>query len=145
MIGAERLVFNFSLVLMVVFISAILIASKGLGIEVVECIPAETTFTEGKVNKLDEHTYQVYYVAGMWSFQPQVVEIPLMSDVDIYLTSKDVVHGLHINEKNVNMMAIPGAINATRVRFTKRGEYKVVCHEYCGVAHQNMVSTIIVK
>lgn len=145
MISTERFVLLFSLVMVVVFTTAILVSSKGLGIEVAECLPVEKTFTEGKVSKLDDHTYRVYYVAGMWSFDPAVVEVPLESELDIYLTSKDVVHGLHISDKNVNLMAVPGTINNTRVKFHKRGEYNVVCHEYCGTGHQNMLGKIIVK
>ena len=122
-----------------------MISSKGIGIEVPECVPDEKTFTKGKVEQLDKHTYRVYYVAGMWQFEPNVVEIPYESELDIFLTSKDVVHGFHINDKNVNLMAVPGTINVTRVKFHRRGEYKIVCHEYCGTGHQNMQATIIVK
>lgn len=145
MISTERFVLIFSMVMVVVFTTAILVSSKGLGIEVSECLPVEKTFTEGKLQQLDEHTYRAYYVAGMWSFEPNEIEIPLESELDIYLTSKDVVHGFHISDKNVNLMAVPGAINATRVKFHKRGEYEIVCHEYCGTGHQNMLGKIIVK
>ena len=145
MIGSERFVFGFSLVMIVVFITGIMISSKGIGIEVPECVPVEKTYTKGKVEQLDNHTYRVYYVAGMWQFEPATVEIPLESDMDIFLTSKDVVHGFFINKKDVNLMAVPGTINVTRVKFHKRGEYSIVCHEYCGVGHQNMEAKIIVN
>ena len=42
-------------------------------------------------------------------------------------------------------MAVPGAINLQRVKFDKPGKYNIVCHEYCGVGHQNMQAEIIVK
>jgi len=70
--------------------------------------------------------------------------VPAGSDVDIYLTSSDVVHGFNISEKAVNLMAVPGAINKKTVHFEKAGIYKIVCHEYCGIGHHSMEGEIIV-
>ena len=107
-------------------------------------MPYGNTYSQGELVTLDEHTYQIKYVARMWVFDPPSVEIPVGSEVDIYLTSNDVVHGFHIYEKNVNMMAVPGAVNLTSVKFDKPGRYNILCHEYCGVGHQNMMGEIIV-
>lgn len=145
MVSTERFVLLFSLVMVVVFTPAMLVSSIGLGIEVAECLPVEKTFTEGRITKSDDHTFRVYYVAGMWSFDPAVVEALLESELDIFLTSKDVVHGLHISGRNVNLMAVPGTINSMRVKCHNRGEYNAVCLEYCGNVHQNMLGKIIVK
>jgi cytochrome c oxidase subunit 2 len=109
------------------------------------CLPYDKTYTEAKVVKLDEKTYQVYAVAQMWQFQPAQVNIPTGSEVDFFLTSKDVVHGFNITEKNVNLMAVYGNINGQTVKFDKPGVYKITCHEYCGVGHQNMQAEIIVN
>jgi cytochrome c oxidase subunit 2 len=97
------------------------------------------------VVKLDNKTYQVYSVASMWQFQPSEIYIPKGSEVDFFLTSKDVVHGFNIAEKNVNMMAVYGNINKTTVKFDKPGIYYITCHEYCGVGHQNMQAQVIVN
>lgn len=141
----EKFVLYASMSVLVIFISAILISSKGLGYEINECQAVTSTFTEGRLGQLDNYTYQVYYVAGMWQFEPREIEIPYGAELDIFLTSKDVVHGFHLFEKNVNLMAVPGTINSINVKFTKRGVYDIVCHEYCGLGHQNMVAKIIVK
>ena len=71
--------------------------------------------------------------------------IPVGSEVDFYLTSRDVVHGFNIAPKNVNMMAVYGAINKTTVKFDKPGVYDIVCHEYCGIGHQTMRAQVIVN
>lgn len=110
-----------------------------------ECLPYDKAYTEPKVTQLDEKTYQVYAVASMWQFQPAQIYIPVGSEVDFFLTSKDVVHGFHIMEKNVNLMAVYGNINKQTVRFDKPGVYKITCHEYCGVGHQNMQAEVIVN
>lgn len=113
--------------------------------EVPECIPAEQPFEEGELVKLDDKTYQLKCVARMWSFNPETVTVPEGSEVDIYLSAADVVHGMWITHKNVNLMAVPGAVNKTTVKFNKPGEYDLICHEYCGSGHQNMRGKIIVE
>jgi cytochrome c oxidase subunit 2 len=65
--------------------------------------------------------------------------------VYIYLTSGDVIHGFQIDGTNVNLMAIPGTVAYARVKFDKPGVYHMVCHEYCGIGHQDMATKIIVK
>ncbi|HZH01414.1 MAG TPA: cytochrome c oxidase subunit II [Flavisolibacter sp.] len=126
------------------FIFSILYA-RGKYNNIPECLPYDKAYEEPKVVKLDEKTYQVYGVASMWQFQPSEIYIPKGSEVDFFLTSKDVVHGFNIAEKNVNMMAVYGNINKTTVKFDKPGIYYITCHEYCGVGHQNMQAQVIVN
>jgi cytochrome c oxidase subunit 2 len=108
-------------------------------------VPYGEAYTQPRIVKLDDSTYQVYMTAQMWSFEPTEIYLPVGAEVDLYLTTKDVVHGLAILNKNVNMMAVYGGINKTTVRFDEPGVYPIVCHEYCGSGHQNMMSEIIVN
>jgi cytochrome c oxidase subunit II len=141
----ERRVILSSLLLMGLFVFSLLYARNKYKSDVPECLPYDKAYTEPKVNKLDDKTYQVFVVASMWQFQPGEIYIPAGSEVDFYLTSKDVVHGFNISEKNVNMMAVYGAINKTTVKFDKPGVYDIVCHEFCGIGHQNMHAKVIVN
>jgi cytochrome c oxidase subunit II len=141
----EKRIIISSMFLMGLFVFSLLYAKNKYRSDVPECLPYNKAYTEPKVTKLDEKTYQVFSVASMWQFEPAEIYIPVGSDVDFYLTSKDVVHGFNIAEKNVNMMAVYGAINKTSVRFDKPGVYNIVCHEYCGVGHQNMRAQVIVN
>jgi cytochrome c oxidase subunit 2 len=141
----ERRVILSSMVLMGLFVFSLLYAKSRYKSNVPECLPYDKAYEEPKVNKLDDKTYQVFAVASMWQFQPSEIYIPVGSEVDFYLTSKDVVHGFNIAPKNVNMMAVYGAINKTTVKFEKPGIYDIVCHEFCGVGHQNMRAQVIVN
>ncbi len=141
----EKRIIIASLSLMGLFVFSLLYAKNKYKSDVPECIPYSKIYTEPKITKLDDQTYQVFAIARMWQFQPAKIEIPAGTDVDIYLTSNDVVHGFNIAEKNVNMMAVFGAINKTTVRFDKPGVYDIVCHEYCGVGHQNMRAQVVVN
>ncbi|HRE50737.1 MAG TPA: cytochrome c oxidase subunit II [Flavitalea sp.] len=141
----EKRIIISSLSLMGLFVFSLLYAKSKYNSDVPECIPFDKAYTEPKINQLDEKTYQVFSVASMWQFQPSEIYIPVGSEVDFYLTSKDVVHGFNISDKNINMMAVYGAINKTSVKFDKPGVYDIVCHEYCGVGHQNMRAQVIVN
>lgn len=141
----EKWILGISLATLMVFIFSIVYLSRGLGVEVPECVPAEQPFEEGELVELQDNTYQLKCVARMWSFDPGTVRVPEGSEVDIYLSAADVVHGFWITHKNVNLMAVPGAVNNTTVKFEEPGEYDIICHEYCGSGHQNMRGKIIVE
>jgi len=142
---SEKRVVGITLLVIGLFVFSLLYAKGKYKSDVPECLPYDKAYSEPKINKLDEKTYQVFSVASMWQFQPAEIYIPVGSEVDFYLTSKDVTHGFNISEKNVNMMAVYGAINKTTVKFDKPGVYDIVCHEYCGVGHQNMRAQVIVN
>ncbi len=137
----------------VIIITGIVLASfvffilyaRGRYNDLPECVPFDKTYTEPKVKKIDDNTYQVYAVAKMWQFEPSEIYIPPGSEVDFFLTSNDVVHGFNIAGKNVNLMAVYGNINKTTVKFREPGVYKITCHEYCGIGHQAMQAEVIVN
>jgi cytochrome c oxidase subunit 2 len=133
------------MLLMGLFVFSLLYAKSKYKSDVPQCLPYDKAYTEPKVEKLDDKTYQVFAVAGMWQFEPSEVYIPVGTEVDFYLTSKDVVHGFNIAKKNINMTAVFGTINKTTVKFDKPGVYDIVCHEYCGIGHQNMHAQVIVN
>ncbi len=146
---AERNAIAIALGLLLFFFSLIVYAAKGLKIDLPTCITDVEPFTEGRLIKHAEKRYELHVVARMWFFDLDQgrteIEIPAGSVVDIYLTSADVVHGMHINGTTVNLMAIPGTVNYARYKFEKPGVYHVVCHEFCGVGHHAMQAKIVVK
>ncbi len=142
---SEKKVVAITLTMIALFVFSLLYARNNLDSDLPECLPFDKAYTEPRINQLDSTTYQVFSVASMWQFQPAEIYVPVGSEVDFFLTSKDVVHGFHIAKKNVNMMAVYGAINKTTVKFDKPGVYDIVCHEYCGVGHQNMRAQVIVN
>jgi cytochrome c oxidase subunit 2 len=141
----ERQMIGIALTLLLFFFVLILYAAKGLGAEVPTCLPEAQPFEKGELIQLGDKRYQLNMVARMWNFDPVEIRIPAGSTVDIYVTSRDVVHGFHIERTLVNLMAIPGVVSYRRVKFDRPGEYQIICHEYCGVAHHNMAGKLIVE
>ena len=142
---SEKIILTITGCIIAIFIFSILYAKDKYKSDLPECIPYDKAYENPKINKIDDSTYQVFAVAQMWMFQPSEIYIPVGSEVDFFVTSKDVIHGFNIAEKNVNMMAIYGNINKTTVKFEKPGIYKITCHEYCGAGHQNMQAEVIVN
>lgn len=130
--------------LMGVFLFALLYNAFSRKIDVPSCTPFSAKFEKAQVKKVDDHRYEIYVVAHMWTFDPGDISIPAGSTVDLYLTSTDVVHGFEITRKDVNLMAVPGGITKKTIVFNEPGKYNIVCNEYCGYNHQNMLGEITV-
>jgi cytochrome c oxidase subunit II len=141
----EQAVIGSTLIVLLFSFGMVVFSLTYFGIDVANCLTAMAPYERGEVIQHDEKHFEIRYVARMWSFDPPEVVVPPGAQVDIYLTSADVTHGLFVPGTTVNMMAVPGAVNYLRAKFDKAGVYGVVCHEYCGSAHQEMGAVIRVE
>ncbi len=142
---SEKLALSLSGLLLVVFFGAIMYAAMAKNIEVPTCITDMDPFTTDTLFQTGPDSYELQMVARMWAFQPSTVRLPVGSTVDLYVTSQDIIHGFKIERHNVNLMAIPGAINYIRVTFDKPGEFLFACHEFCCAAHHTMAGRFIIE
>ena len=120
-------------------------AVRGLGVTVPTCLPNMAIFDHGSITKHGGKNYEIRFLAKMWGFEPSRVRVPVGSTLDVFVTSKDVTHGLQILGTNVNLMVVPSVVTSARVHFDHPGVFPVLCHEYCGTAHQNMNAVIEVS
>jgi cytochrome c oxidase subunit 2 len=102
-------------------------------------------FDHPGVRQTGPNAYEAVIVAQIWLFTPSEIRVPRNAAVTFLVTSADVIHGFHIDQTRVNMMAIPGQVSKTTHTFTQPGEYLLVCHEYCGVGHHTMSGKVIVE
>lgn len=134
-------------------IVAIIVSAFGMGIRVPgdagtirpEAIDTTPPFDQPGVVEVAPGRYRATIVAQVWFFTPNEIRVPAGSQVEFWITSRDVIHGMHIEGTNVNLMIIPGRIARQRATFTEPGEYRFVCHEYCGIGHQTMFGRVIVE
>lgn len=141
----EKKIFAFAFAGCLFLMGLIAYAAFKLGIGVPGCVPSNDALMKPDFITHSDRQYEVHFSAYMWNFQPNHIELPTGSTLDIYLTSKDVVHGFYIKNTNVNLMAVPGVLANEKVTFSKPGTYEIFCHEYCGSAHHNMMAVIEVK
>lgn len=140
--GTERKVLYISVTLMLAFAVLLVYASMGLGITLPTCNDRIVPFTEEKIIPKENNEFEIHYIARMWSFEPAELILPENAEVDFYVSAIDVDHGFVVPGTNLNLMAIPGTVNFAHHRFNRKGEYMVICHEYCGLNHHNMMSKI---
>ncbi len=139
--------------LLVAFMGALTYAAVAMGMNLpsragsIEPAAVRTTppFDEPGVRQTGPNSYEVVFIAQMWSFTPSEIRVPAGAEVTIKATSTDVVHGLSIEGTRVNLMLLPGQITELKYTFRRAGEHLLICHEYCGRAHHMMGGRVIVE
>jgi cytochrome c oxidase subunit 2 len=142
-----------SIALPVGMLVALTVTAFGAGIHVPSAVGRVDPNTLGTtapfatpgVREIAPGLYEVHMVAQVWSFAPAEIRVPAGSTVHFWVTSKDVVHGFFIPRANVNVMVLPGQIAHVEARFDRPGEYPMLCHEYCGIAHHLMAGRVVVE
>lgn len=97
----------------------------------------------------DQHeqsqTSQIIDVVGhQWFWDLSQHQVNAGAAVEFHVTSADVNHGFAIYGPNDRIVAqtqaMPGYTNRLVYTFTQPGKYRVLCLEYCGLAHHAMSS-----
>lgn len=141
-----------SIAIPVGMLSALLVTAFGAGVHVASTAGRVDVATLGQRAPFDRLglietgplRYEVRMIGQIWTFGVSDIHVPAGSTVTFVATSRDVVHGLFIPKVNVNVMLIPGQISRVTARFDHPGEYAMMCHEYCGIAHHTMGARIVV-
>jgi cytochrome c oxidase subunit II len=106
------------------------------------CLTDIKPFQKGELIAHSPTHYEIHYVARMWQFDPEEVIVPVGSTIDVYVSTPDVTHGLILVGTDLNLLAVPGVVNYTRVKFDKPRTYQLLCHEYCGTGHERMAANL---
>jgi cytochrome c oxidase subunit II len=72
------------------------------------------------------------------------LHVPVDRNVLLTLRSEDVIHSLYIPAFRLKMDVVPGRYNKAWFKATKVGEFPLLCTEYCGTGHSDMLSTVVV-
>lgn len=93
----------------------------------------------------------VHVRSAMWSWQLEGAEqpLPVGKIIEFRVTSSDVNHGFGVYDPDGRLLtqvqAMPGYENRLSYEFERPGTYTIACMEFCGVAHQAMISQLEVK
>lgn len=95
--------------------------------------------TTGAAQVVDVKGYQ-------WRWELSRETVVKDQPVEFRVTSDDVNHGFGIYDTDMHIVAqtqaMPGYTNTLRYTFSKEGTYRILCLEYCGTAHHNMMTEI---
>jgi len=85
---------------------------------------------------------EVRATGRMWQWELSQDHLEAGRPVEFLVTSSDVNHGFGIYDPDMKIVAqtqaMPGVTNILRHTFDKAGTYRVLCLEYCGIAHHTM-------
>jgi nitrous-oxide reductase len=91
----------------------------------------------------------VKMVAVRSSFEPLKLEVNQGDKVTIHVTNieqtTDELHGLGINEYNINIVVDPGETKSVTFVADKPGVFPYYCTNFCSALHQEMQSYLLVK
>ena len=85
-----------------------------------------------------------YLVARMWNWYP-VLRLREGQTYRVHLSSMDLNHGFSLQPLNMNFQVLPGYDHVLTLTPTSRGEFTIVCNEFCGIGHDKMVGKILVE
>ena len=84
----------------------------------------------------------VRMIAQQYLFVPHCILVPAGVPVHLRITSADAVHSLTFNGTDYAVKVLPGTISEAQLEFSRPGEYKTVCREFCGAGHYAMRSEL---
>ena len=86
---------------------------------------------------------------AQWSWTIEGPNIVVGRPIEFQLTSTDVNHGFGIYNPSMEMVvqtqAMPGYVNRLQYTFTSPGTYHILCLEYCGLVHHQMISDLVIS
>jgi cytochrome c oxidase subunit 2 len=114
-------------------------------------------FYRGFVTYIDERTsprnaYDIRVSARQWKWNFQYpngfiadeLHVPVDETVRLTMSSDDVIHSLFIPAFRLKMDVVPGRYTTTWFRAVAPGDYELLCAEYCGTGHSDMVTKVVV-
>jgi len=95
-----------------------------------------------------ENPVMVSVTGSQWSWTTSKDQLPVGKKIIFTVTSTDVNHGMGIYNADYKLLTqvqgMPGYLNRVQYTFTKPGTYRILCMEYCGLAHHDMISELTV-
>ncbi|SFL66895.1 cytochrome c oxidase subunit 2 [Desulfomicrobium norvegicum] len=93
---------------------------------------------------------RVQVTARMWSWvfeyengkRASTLYVPLDRAVRLDMTSVDVIHSFFVPAFRIKMDTVPGMQTHAWFQAQRGGSYDILCAEYCGLRHANMLSTV---
>lgn len=85
-----------------------------------------------------------YIYAKQYMFYP-TLKLRAGETYQLHLSSLDYQHGFSLQPLNMNFQILPGYDHVLTITPTTKGTHYIVCNEFCGIGHQNMVGKLIVE
>lgn len=98
------------------------------GIPIVQPAPGGDAYLEGR----------------MWTWYP-ILKLKEGQTYRLHVSAVDLQHGFSLLPVNMNFHMVPGYDHVLTITPTKKGDYQIICNEFCGIGHHLMTGKIIVE
>ena len=105
---------------------------------------AESLLEEGIAPVVPAPPGEVYLIAKQFFWFP-ILKLRAGETYRLHISSVDFQHGFSLQPMNMNFQVLPGYDHVLTIKPQAPGTYPIVCNEFCGIGHQNMVGKIIVE
>jgi cytochrome c oxidase subunit II len=104
------------------------------------------------ISTAPENAYEVLVTGQKWKWLftypnghvDENLHVAIDQPVRLVLSSEDVIHSLFIPAFRLKRDAVPGRYNKTWFQATRVGEFPLLCSEFCGTGHSDMVAKVVV-
>ena len=118
------------------------IATMGLVVTVLSLSVGSVVMNLGA----DQSSEQVIKItAHKFAYEPKEIQLKVGEPVVLELTSKDVTHGFNLPDLGLRADLEPGETARVRLVPQKAGTFEFYCDNFCGLDHESMSATIVVR
>jgi cytochrome c oxidase subunit 2 len=109
-----------------------------------------TIYLDMRVAPRNAYDIRVRAQKWKWLFQyangatDENLHVPVDQPVRLTMSSQDVIHSLFIPDFRLKQDVVPGRYNTAWFRAVAPGTYNLLCAEYCGTGHSDMLAKVIV-
>lgn len=90
-------------------------------------------------------TVNVRVSGGQWYWEVEAETVPVGKTIVFNMHTEDVNHGFGVINETGRLLfqtqVMPGYVNQVEYVFDEPGTYRVLCMEFCGIGHHDMVDT----
>ena len=85
----------------------------------------------------------IYLLGRLWQWWP-LLELEKGQTYRLHISSMDWQHGFSVQPVNINTQIVPGYEMVLTITPDTDGDQTIICNEYCGIGHHNMVVKIYI-
>lgn len=118
----------------------------GVVITAITTVDLPFAATRGDVDGADKI---IAVEGGQWYWKLNESTARVGETVVFNVTTPDVSHGFGVYDPQLRLIGqtqvMPGYTNALKLTFDTAGTYKLLCMEYCGLAHHGMIADFTIE
>ena len=126
-----------------IFMAGVLMACTSTSEETVQKIEDFNAY--GVSGEVVEEIREIRVEAVKYKFNPPIIVVNSGERVRIKLNSADADHGFAIEEIGFDLKGEKGMVIEKEFTAPEPGVYVIKCSVYCGLGHNNMAGTLVVK